>query len=290
MTTPLLPPPAAQVDAARSGSRRRVALVSATLATVVVCIAALLALIEVAVFRRRGQEVDSDAMDSVDGSSATVMTLLDGLGKVSIGTAAVVLGLCVVLALGRRRLPHAIGAVVIVIGANITTQVLKRAAIDRPDLGVGLELDNSLPSGHTTLVLSLVAAALLVAPHAARLAIASAGALVTTVTGASTVVADWHRPSDVLAALLVVPIWAALVVLCLGWTSPAAEEVRRGRWHGAVAVVGAGLAGVLLLGVGVRPDQGWADLSTAAVMLAAIGLVAAMSVGVCARLATSFAP
>jgi hypothetical protein len=105
MTTPLLPPPAAPVGPSRAESRRRAALVAATVATVTVCLAALLALIEVAVFRRRGQEVDSDAMDSVDGSSSTVMTLLDGLGKVSIGTAAVVLGLCVVMALADGASP-----------------------------------------------------------------------------------------------------------------------------------------------------------------------------------------
>jgi membrane-associated phospholipid phosphatase len=289
MTTPLL-----STRTAPGGSpgvpRRRVALVAATLGTVAVCSVSLVVLVQVALFSRHGQSLDRDAMNSVDGSSATVMTLLGGLGTVSIGTAAVGLGLCVAMALSRRRIPHALGAVVIVGGANVTTQLLKRVVLDRPDLDVGYALENSLPSGHTTVVLSLVAAALLVAPHRTRLAIATAGALATTVTGASTVVAEWHRPSDVLAAMLVVPIWAAVVVLVLGWNPSDPVLARHSRWHGAVAVLGAGLAGVLLLGVGVRPEEGWADVSTAAPMLALLGLGAALSVGVCARLATAFAP
>lgn len=289
MTTPLLPPRVAGEDS-RAVTTHRIVLVAATLLTVVACLVGLVALVRVALLSRRGQSADLDAMNSVDGSSATVMTLLGGLGTVSIGTAAVCLGLCVVLALSRRRIAHALGAVAIVGGSNVTTQLLKREVLERPDLGVGYVLQNSLPSGHTTVVLSLVVAALLVAPHRTRIAIATVGALVTTVTGASTVVAEWHRPSDVLAAMLVVPIWVALVVLVLGWKPTAPPVADHSPWHGAVAVAGSLLAGVLLLGLGVRPAQGWADVSTALPMLALLGIGAALSVGVCARLARSFAP
>lgn len=292
MTTPVLPRATPGPDARGVSVRHRVMLVAATLATIGVSVGSLALLVDFAVLSRRGQRLDLDAMDSVDGSSTTVKTILDGLGTVTIGTAALGLALCVVMALSRHRIAHAIGAVVIVGGANVTTQLLKRELIDRPDLGVGYLLDNSLPSGHTTVVLSLVVAALLVAPHRARLAVASAGALIVTVTGASTVVAEWHRPSDVLAAMLVVPVWAAMVVLVLGWSPATSTEVahRHSRWHGAVALLGAGLAGVVLLGIGVRPEAGWTDVSTAALMLGLIGLTAALSVGVCARLATAFAP
>jgi hypothetical protein len=291
MTTPLLPRAGSAPEPRDAVRARRLRLVAATVGTAVVCVVALTVMVRFTLFTARGQQLDLEGMDSVDGSSGTMVTLLDGLGTVSIGTAALGLTLCVVLALGRRRIAHALGAVVIVGGANITTQLLKREVIDRPYLDVGYALDNSLPSGHTTVVLSLVVAALLVAPHGWRLALASAGALIVTVTGASTVVAEWHRPSDVLAALLVVPIWAALVVLVLGWDPPPSGAPHgHSRWHGAVALAGAGLAGVVLLGVGVRPDDGWADISTAAPMLLLIGLATALSVGVCARLATTFAP
>jgi hypothetical protein len=136
MTTPLLPTPTAP-GGSRGESRRRVVLVAATVATMAVCVVALAGLIDVALLSARGQRWDLEAMNSLGGSSATVMTLLSGLGTVSIGTAAAGLALCVVMALSRQRISHALGAVVIVGGANVTTQLLKRVLLERPDLDVG---------------------------------------------------------------------------------------------------------------------------------------------------------
>jgi membrane-associated phospholipid phosphatase len=199
-----------QLDDAHSTSVQapaRARLLAITSLIVVACSAALVLLARYAVGSVSGQRLDTAAMDSVDGSTATMMTLLDGLGSISIGTAAVGLVLCVVLAVARRQYAQAVGAVALVAGANITTQVLKYQVIDRPDLGVGDVVPNGLPSGHATVVASLVLAALLVAPRALRAPLAALGTAATVITGASTVVADWHRPSDVLAALLVSLIW-----------------------------------------------------------------------------------
>lgn len=291
MTAPLLD--ASTASASAPVSRRRTSLLAVTTLVVVVCSVALFLLARFAVGTAPGQRLDAAAMDSVDGSSTTMVTLLGGLGSISIGTAALGLALCVTLAVLRRRYAHALGAIALVAGANVTTQVLKYWALDRPDLGVGFVIPNSLPSGHTTVVASLVLAALLVAPRAFRAVVAVAGAAATVIAGAGTVVTDWHRPSDVLAALLVALIWGALVVLALGWNNPGAPERThsvRTVAHGAVAIVGAALAGVLLIGVGVRPDAGWADLELAAWMLAAIGAASAACIGSFARLSASYAP
>jgi len=270
----------------------RARLLAITSLIVVACSAALVLLARYAVGSVSGQRVDSAAMDSVDGSTATMMTLLDGLGSISIGTAAVGLVLCVVLAVARRQYAQAVGAVALVAGANITTQVLKYQVIDRPDLGVGDVVPNGLPSGHATVVASLVLAALLVAPRALRAPLAALGTAATVITGASTVVADWHRPSDVLAALLVSLIWGALIVLVLSWND-FGGQVRsssvRAVMPGTVAIIGAALAGVLLIGVGVRPDDGWADLELAAWMLAAIAAASAACIGSFARLSATYA-
>ena len=96
---------------------------------------------------------------------------------------------------------------------NVTTQLLKHAVLTRPDFGLGTL--NSLPSGHTTVVASAVGASLLVAPRLWRPVIAVLGGFATTLTGASTIVAGWHRPSDVIAALAVSLIWTAGVALVL---------------------------------------------------------------------------
>lgn len=292
MASPLLhdAPSAPPPGASRTG---RGGLLAVTALIVVGCGAALVLLARYAVGTVSGQRLDAAAMDSVDGSSRTMMRLLDGLGAISIGTAAVALALCVALAVARRRFAHALGAVALVAGANVSTQVLKYQILDRPDLDVGYDVPNSLPSGHTTVVVSLVLAALLVAPRAWRAPLAALGTAATVITGAATVVADWHRPSDVLAALLVPLIWGALVVLILAWGSPdrpARPSSVRTVAHGAVAIASAALAGALLIGVGVRPDGGWADLELAAWMLAAIGAGSAACVGVFARLSSSYAP
>lgn len=246
-------------------------------------VSATAVLAHVALVTHSGQKLDQSAMDAVYARENTVERLLSILGNVSIGTAALAVTVCVVLAVLRRRYAAAVGALVLVIGANVTTQVLKRSVFDRPDLG-HLSL-NSLPSGHTTVVTSVVLAGLLVAPHVARTLVAAIGAFATTLTGASTVVAGWHRPSDVLAAYTVCLAWGAAIVLVLALRRP-------GRFHGAtvlqigLALVGAVAAGVLLVFIGVRPEQGWPGATGAALVLGAVGIASAVTIAVFARLSS----
>lgn len=121
--------------------------------------------------------------------------------------------LCVILALvalARQRVDLFVRGAIVVAGANATTQLLKRILIDRPDYGIGFG-PNALPSGHTTLALSVVLAALIVLPRAARPPVAVVGGAWAAAMAASAVVSGWHRPSDIVAALLVCAGWAALV-------------------------------------------------------------------------------
>jgi membrane-associated phospholipid phosphatase len=120
--------------------------------------------------------------------------------------------LCLVLALvalARRRVDLFVRGAVLVAGANATTQILKRVVIERPDyVSYG---SNSLPSGHVTLVASVVLAAMIVLPVVLRPIVALVGAGWVAAVVVSTVVSGWHRPSDTLAALLVCAGWAAAV-------------------------------------------------------------------------------
>jgi hypothetical protein len=98
----------------------------------------------------------------------------------------------------------------LIIGANVTTQVLQRV-IDRPEIGVDPEraaAGNSLPSGHTTVAASVAVALVLVLPARVRGVGAVLGALLTALAGTATLSAGWHRPSDAVAALLIVGAWA----------------------------------------------------------------------------------
>jgi membrane-associated phospholipid phosphatase len=131
------------------------------------------------------------------------------------GVASLRLGLllCLVLALvalARRRVDLFVRGAILVAGANATTQILKRVVIERPDFSVGYG-PNALPSGHVALVMSVVLAAVIVLPAAARSLVVLAGGAWVVAVAASTVVSGWHRPSDTVAALLVCAGWAALV-------------------------------------------------------------------------------
>lgn len=146
----------------------------------------------------------------------------------------------VLLALLRRRFVLAAQVAVLMVGSNVTTQVLKRL-LERPDLGLGDRTVNSLPSGHTTVAASTSAALVLVVPRRWRGWAAVLGALYTTATGVSTLVGRWHRPSDVVAAVLVVLAWTGVVL--------AAARGGAGR-TGRVRAAAALLAGAGVLGSG----------------------------------------
>ncbi len=120
------------------------------------------------------------------------------------------IAVAVIIALVRRRWALGVMAIVLVGGANLTTQLLKRGALDRPDLG-GDVGHASLPSGHTTVAASLAAALLVVSPRWARPWIAVLGAAYAAATGIATLIGQWHRPSDVVAAVLVVLAWGGVV-------------------------------------------------------------------------------
>jgi membrane-associated phospholipid phosphatase len=134
--------------------------------------------------------------------------------------------LCLVLALialARRQMDLFVRGAVVVAGANATTQILKRVVIERPDFSVGYG-PNALPSGHVTLVASVVIGALIVLPAATRPLVALVGGAWVIVVSVATVMSGWHRPSDVVAALLICAGWAALVGsvrTTTRWTSPA---------------------------------------------------------------------
>lgn len=247
----------------------------------VVSLLALLATIRLALGSYRGQSLDQRALDSVYAGADAKRTLLDYLGYVSIGAAAVALTVCLILALMQGRARLAVGAAVIIAGANVTTQVLKRNVLERPDLG--FTTPNSLPSGHTTVVMSVVLATLLVAPMLLRPLFAVTGAFAATLTGASTVAAGWHRPGDIIAALAVCLMWGSAVAAFVGVQKSSAGMVHTT----VVSLAGAMAAGVLLIVVGVRPTGGWDGVVDAALALGLVGAVTALVLGSFARLAPS---
>lgn len=118
-------------------------------------------------------------------------------------------------------------AAVVILGSNLTTQVIKDGVFYRVGLLGEWNRDiNTLPSGHVTVVAAAWAALLLVTPRGWRPVAALAGAAVTCAMGLATIADRWHRPSDVVAGVLVVVLWMALVC-ALAPVRPDAGTARR---------------------------------------------------------------
>lgn len=161
---------------------------------------------------RTGQLLDQASLEGAELGRTRLWQVAEPvLDVISIPFILAVLLASVVVALIRRRWLLAAQVVLLMAGANLTAQLLKYAVFDRPELGVGDHVSNSLPSGHTTAAASCAVALVLVAPRRFRAAVAVGGAVYTAGTGISTLIGAWHRPGDVVAAVLVVLAWACVV-------------------------------------------------------------------------------
>lgn len=252
---------------------------AAAVATVLASVAALALLVRFALNSDRGQHWDDSAMRTVVAGRDTQLTLLSVLGYVSIGAILAVALACAVVALLRGQPRIGAAAAAVLVGANLTTQILKESVLERPDLGLGTL--NSLPSGHTTVVASAVGAALLVAPGALRPVVALTGGFATTLTGASTIVAGWHRPADVMAALAISLLWTAVAAAVIHGPR---HPVRGTFVSAAVGCLG-GL--VFLVAIGVRPAYGWVGFAEASLVLGAVTAVTALFVVAAAAVSPS---
>lgn len=169
------------------------------------CAAALAATYYFFVRTATGQFIDESALvEAVDihGAAGKASTqLLDWLPTLSVVVASVVL---LFVTVRRRRWAAAGIAVTAAAGANIATQLLKDLVPVRPFRGIEtLEL-NSLPSGHTTMAASAAAVVFLMVSPRWRPLAGFLGGSFAVATGVSTLINQWHRPADVVAAFLVV--------------------------------------------------------------------------------------
>lgn len=203
-----------------------------------------------------GQRVDETAFYGSNLGRTRLWSLAHSvLEVVSVGFVVAVLVATVAIALVRRRWLLTLQVAVVLAGANLCTQVLKKFLLARPDLGISGELGipavNTLPSGHTTVAAAATIAVVLVVPRRLRAGVALLGALYVALTGVSTLVGGWHRPSDVVAGLLVTLAVAGLAIALIPevepmWRSPSAAT-RTGRLSPAertvVAVLTLGTVG-----------------------------------------------
>ena len=180
----------------------------------VACVAALAATYFFFVRTTTGQFIDESALVeavALSGTAGKAATkLLDWLPALSVVIASIVV---VFVTIVRRRWAAAGIAIAACVGANVATQILKDLVPVRPYRGIEtLEL-NSLPSGHTTMAASAAAAVFLMVSPRWRPLAGFLGGSFAVATGVSTLINQWHRPADVVAAFLVVGAF----MLPAGW-------------------------------------------------------------------------
>ncbi|WP_433534022.1 phosphatase PAP2 family protein [Micromonospora sp. CA-249363] len=155
-------------------------------------------------------------------------------------TAVLVVGLH-----GRRLLPGVVGVGTVL--AAVLAAGAAKSALPRPELAVAdSTTHNSFPSGHVAVATALALAFLLVAPGAARRWLVVPAAAGVSVIGAATMIAGWHRFSDVLGGVLLSLALFCLAAAALAARSggdalrpsggPTSGRVRRALVEGAVGV------------------------------------------------------
>lgn len=171
--------------------------------------------LHVGIFQRADQSilagfVDLHAHRGVDGTASFIAHLCNPNPYVFLAAVPVL----VAIVRGRHRALLAIG--MILLGANLTTQLLKPLLAEPRANSVihGLvEISpGSWPSGHATAAMSLALCCVLAAPPRLRPAVACAGAAFAVAVSYSFLTLAWHYPSDVFGGFLVAGTWTMLAI------------------------------------------------------------------------------
>ncbi|SCL34138.1 PAP2 superfamily protein [Micromonospora rhizosphaerae] len=239
---------------------------------VLACILLLLAVYLLAVWTPAGQRFE-DAVLSAAERSAREADAARATGTLNTISGPFLLGaLVVVPAIGLLRRRPFLGSLAagVVVASVLTTEVLQRSVL-RPVLlesGQRRE-DQSFPSGHTSVAMSVLCALALVTPYRFRGAVVFLASLGATSVEVATVTASWHRPSDTIGSDLIVVIYTCVAVAVLarqGRVSEATLRTTGGRatraflagGYAGVAVVAFGVAVVATAVPGQLSGDGWA--------------------------------
>jgi membrane-associated phospholipid phosphatase len=203
------------------------------------------------------------------------------LDTISVSSLVLIGGLIVLIALARRRPVLSLAAGAVIGGSVVTTELLKKVILTRPDLGIvdALGFKQSFPSGHTTVAFSLAIGATLVAPSRHRGLVAIVGSLYAIGIGIGVIATANHRPCDPIGAVFVVTAWAAVLAALLQSVSvDTPRDLGNRRVSPALAVGAAALLAFAFVGLAatalaIRADR----LGTVAITGAFAGACAAIT-------------
>lgn len=176
----------------------------------------VVALYVVAVLTPWGQKIDNSWALAWQEQESTARSITDVLHIINPLTLVGMLVVIVLVGASRGELRRGSIAAVGMAGAVLTAELMKRL-LPRPDLAPDtnelIGSVESLPSGHVTIVMAFTLALYAVSAPCCRRTVLIVGIIVTTIVGMSVILAGWHRPSDVIAGVLLAIGWFAVAQL-----------------------------------------------------------------------------
>lgn len=238
----------------RSAIRDAADVVLLTLAGIVV----LLLMVWLALRTQGGSRLDLEVMRSfrVDRFAPGRIDAL--LSEIQVSTMFLLTLVAMGIAALQRHWRMALALPLLVVGANQTTQLLKLDFLTSVPSDPSIRV--TLPSGHATAAISLAAVAIIASPRVIRPLTCLLTGAIAGAAGLGTMAERWHRPADVVAAVGVVLIWAAVALVVGGhWIEqplvrPAGFD--RGVGHSALATLGVGGGVYVLHRLGMAPMDG----------------------------------
>ena len=234
------------------------------------CFAGVAAVYLLAVWTAPGQRFEDAVLRAADlgTGSAGQARALDILDAVTVPSVVAAVILVLLISVLRRRLFLGWLSVGMIAASVATTEVFQHF-LHRPVLlahGDRRE-DQSFPSGHAAVAMSLMCAVVLVVPYRFRGLVLFLTSLWAAGVGVATLTASWHRPSDTIGAGLIVIGYACAAIAVLArsgrvrqatlWT-PVGRALRAllAGAYAAVAVLAFALA-VAVVAVALNaPDRG----------------------------------
>jgi membrane-associated phospholipid phosphatase len=198
-----------------------------------VCAALLVSVYLLAVWTVPGQAFEDAVLRGAQLAAggeqqATATAALDKITEYSLAVAIV---LVFGIGLVRRQILLATSGAGMIIVSVMTTEILQRLVLLRPILLPSGErrADQSFPSGHTTIAMSVMCGLVMVVPYRFRGIAVFLTSLWATTVGALTVTASWHRPSDTIGSDLIVLIYACAAIALLAGKGSVREAEPRSR-------------------------------------------------------------
>lgn len=220
----------------------RPAAIGMRLAISVIAAIGFVAVYATAVLTAHGQRIDQLLLEAAEYGQPALLGIVSTPALMVACVAVALVGLIA------RRPRAGVAAAGIVIAANLLGQALKHEVLVRPELDIAAA--NTLPSGHMIAFASVGTALLIALPLRLRTWLAPAVAALLGVVAWKLLHAGWHRPSDIVASLLLVAAVTGIATIFA--ERPRGPSVGR-RWETLLG--GLGGLGLLLAALAFAASQ-----------------------------------